>query len=253
MTITVNKVPITEEMIHKEAAWHAGAESPETAAKQALVIREVLVQHARTLGFEVDSPGEAGIDAVIDQLIDREVAVPQPGEDEYRRYYENNLERFRAGEWVEAAHILFEVRGSAPLQALRLKANEVLREILADPSTFEARASALSNCPSGANGGHLGRLKRGETVPEFERIAFGLDEGEIHPRLAETRFGLHIVKVSRRHSGSIEPFDAVRSRIERYLHAASRRRAISQYLQILVGKARVRGVRMQGAMTPLVQ
>ncbi|MNO08651.1 PPIC-type PPIASE domain protein [compost metagenome] len=54
-----------------------------------------------------------------------------------------------------------------PLDALREIAAQTLALVRGDPSTFAEHARALSNCPSGVNDGHLGRVFRGETAPEF--------------------------------------------------------------------------------------
>ena len=80
-----------------------------------------------------------------------------------------------------------------------------------------------------------------------------LKEGELADRLLETRFGLHIVQVLRKIEGKPVPFEAVRSQIAENLARQSWQRAVHQYLQILVGRADIQGVTLEGADTPLVQ
>jgi len=61
------------------------------------------------------------------------------------------------------------------------------------------------------------------------------------------------VQVMRRVNGELLPFEAVKSQIADQLTRQSWQRAVHQYLQILVGKADVQGVTLDGADTPLVQ
>ena len=98
-----------------------------------------------------------------------------------------------------------------------------------------------------------GQLSRGQCVPEFEELVFRLSEGELAVRLLETRFGLHIVQVLRRVAGRLLPFEAVKSEIAAYLDRQSSQRATHQYLHILVGQAKIEGLTMEGADSPLVQ
>jgi peptidyl-prolyl cis-trans isomerase C len=91
-------------------------------------------------------------------------------------------------------------------------------------------AQQLSNCPSAQVGGNLGQLTRADVVPEFWQVVATFAENEgagVLPRLVETRYGLHIVRVARYLPGKPLPFEAVRDSIaarlaQRALHAALR-------------------------------
>ena len=76
---------------------------------------------------------------------------------------------------------------------------------------------------------------------------------ELAARPVETRFGLHIVQVMRRIDGTLLPFEAVQPQIAAWLAAAALQRGIHQYLQILVGRARIEGITLEGSTSPLVQ
>lgn len=259
MAITVNGVEITDQAVDHELPHHLSAPAPLKAAVEALILREVLLQEARknlrsaSGAHTSDTATETFEDALIDQLIERQVITPEASEQECERYYRNNTERFRSGAVVEASHILFQVTPTLPVHALRAKAEEILKELLLHPERFEAYARAYSNCPSAEHGGNLGQLSPGQTVPEFERAIFGLKSGQMASRLVETRFGLHIVRVQRRAEGKQMPFEMVREEIATFLAERARKRAIRQYLDLLVGKADIQGIEMKGAQTPLVQ
>lgn len=259
MSISVNDVEITDEAVERELPHHTDAPVPVKAAVKALVVREVLLQAARTklaaaVQASQDEATDALIeDALIERLIEMEVTSPTPTDAECKTYYRNNLEQFRNGDLVEASHIQFQVTPNVPLDALRLKAQEVLQQALAHPEQFAELARTYSNCTSSEVGGSLGQLTRGQTVPEFDRVIFSLEPGKIAPKLLESRFGLHIVRVERRIEGRTLPFDVIHDSLARHLAEQVRLRALKQYLKILVGQAHIQGIELDGTQTPLVQ
>ena len=259
MSISVNDVEITDEEVERELPHHANAPAPLKAALEALVLREVLLQAARNkLAAELEaSQAEAADalieDALIERLIAMEVTSPVPSDKECETYYRKNLDQFRNGDLVEASHILFQVTPNVLLDALRAKAQEVLQQALAQPQQFAELARTYSNCTSAEVGGNLGQLTKGQTVPEFERVIFSLEQGQIAPRLVESRFGLHIVRVERRVEGHTLPFEMIREQLARHLTEQVRARALKQYLKILVGQANIQGIELGGAQSPLVQ
>lgn len=248
MTVIVNGVEITDAEVEAELPFHEEAGNAAQEAMTALVLKRVLLDEAARLDIVGGSE-----EAVIDALLEREVRVPQPDGAACRRYYDGHPARFIVGERVEVDHILFQVAPEVNLEALRERAQATLESVLADPDCFAEMASAFSNCPSGALGGSLGQLGRGDTVPEFEKGVFALGEGELLSRLLETRFGLHIVRVRRHVAGRLRPYDSVRADIADALAAASRDMAWRQYAMFLVGQAAIHGFELAGVDSPLVQ
>ena len=248
MGIAVNGIDIDDDAIAAELPHHQESDNPLRAAVHEVVLRQLLLQEAARLGL-----GEGSEDERIEALFAREVQVPLADEAACLRYYQGHAERFRSGDLVEARHILFQVTPSAPLDLLRGTAEQILAELQARPERFAELARQYSNCPSGAVGGSLGQLGRGQCVPEFEDLLFRLDDGELSSRLLETRFGLHIVQVERRIAGVSVPFAAVQAQIADQLQRQSWQRALHQYLHLLVGRADITGVELEGASSPLVQ
>ncbi len=265
MSISVNDIEITDEAVERELPHHENAPFPVKSAVEALVLREVLLQAARakvalaqeellTLEKSQQEDAESLIeDALISRLIEMEVSTPTPTDEECEIFYSKNLKQFRQGDLVEASHILFQVTPEVPLDALRAKAEEVLQQVLAHPEQFKELARTYSNCTSSEVGGSLGQLSKGQTVPEFERVIFSQQSGEISPRLLESRFGLHIVQVEHRVEGNTLPFEMVREQLAVFLAEQVRARALKQYLKILVGQADIQGVELEDADSPLLQ
>ena len=255
MTVMINAVTITQEAIEREARHHQAASSPLQAARCALAIRELLLQRAREIGIAApeECDNDARCDEVIDRLLEHEAPTPQPTDDECRRYYETHPERFGSGDLVEAAHILFAVTPTAPLEAIRGQAEATLKQALAAPERFAEFASRLSNCPSGAQGGNLGQLQKGDTVPEFGAALFGCDTVGVLPQLVRTRYGFHVVKVARRVPGRRLDFPAARARIAEELHARVQSKAMEQYVRLLAAQAKIEGVDLGAATSPLIR
>jgi len=248
MGISVNGIELTDDAVQAELKHHQQAANPLKQSVHELILRTLLLQEADRLGIAGEDD-----DTRVEALLAQEVRVPAADAATCRTYYDNQPQLFASGEMVEARHILFQVTPKAPLDLVRDTAQAILEELQAKPQRFDEIARQYSNCPSAHVGGNLGQLSRGQTVPEFEDYLFRLDEGELGARLLETRFGLHIVQVMRKVPGNRLPFEAVQGEIADRLTRQSWQRGIHQYLQILAGKADIKGVTLEGAESPLVQ
>ena len=63
---------------------------------------------------------------------------------------------------------------------------------------FASLAKSHSTCPSGRDGGNLGRFSKGDMVPEFDAAVFGtLPVGHVSEPI-KTQFGYHLIKVEKR-------------------------------------------------------
>jgi peptidyl-prolyl cis-trans isomerase C len=239
MSVSVNNVSV--------------AVSPEVTNEWAAA-RELLRQSAVAHGLlENRVTNETAIDRAIEALLAREIATPEPTEEECRRYYDGHAQEFRSGDLVHAKHILFQVTPSVPVPEIRARAEQTLNELLREPHRFEAVAREMSNCPSGQQGGNLGQLGRGDTVPEFEKSLFKFSPTGILGEVIKTRYGFHIVAIDRRILGAKLPFDAVRVRIAEHLRAAVEEKALRQYVSVLAGNANVQGADLAASISPLVQ
>ncbi|MBA2688883.1 MAG: peptidylprolyl isomerase [Gemmatimonadaceae bacterium] len=100
--------------------------------------------------------------------------------------------------------IVVAPKASAPAKlTARSKADSLLAEIRRG-GDFENIAKRESMDPgSKAVGGDLGWNRRGATVPEFERMMFALNPGQISP-VFETAFGFHILRVDRVQAGEVK-------------------------------------------------
>lgn len=251
--ITVNGVSISADAIRDETAHHRAAtpEQAEQAAATALVLRELLRQEALRLGIEA-----ADEDAAVDALIAREVQVPAADEDTCRRFFEANRDFFRTPALYEVDHILFAAApGVTPdREAARSAAQSVLAELQTAPDRFAELARTHSACPSKEQGGNLGQIGPGQTVPEFEQALEQIPAGSIGTEPVETRFGFHLIRVNRAYPRRPLPFESVQKKIGEYLESSVRQTGVRQYLGILIGRATITGIDLgAGDGSPLVQ
>ncbi len=248
--IRVNDRCIGEDEILREMQYHpAGdAAAARDAAAQWLVIRALLLDRARALGIDEEDDADA-----VQTVIEREVDIPAPTEAECRRYYDNNKERFRSPDLVEAAHILLSAAPDDEPRRAEAQARELIGTLARAPERFGELARAHSACDSKHEDGRLGQVSRGDTVPEMETFLFNLEEGQLSPVPVKTRYGLHVVRVDKQLPGRTLPYEAVAGRVADYLKDASWRRAFRQYVQMLAGEARISGFDIAAADSPLVQ
>jgi peptidyl-prolyl cis-trans isomerase C len=90
-------------------------------------------------------------------------------------------------------------------------------------------------------------------VPELETYIFAMKAGETCPVPVASRYGWHVVRVLERADGRELPFGSVRAAIAEYLTESSWRRAVSQYITLLAGRAAIEGIALRAAHSPLVQ
>lgn len=252
MTIIINDAEITAEAIDAEVQYHPAPslEEARQAAAEALVIRELLLQEARRAGISADTD-----EAVIAALLENQLRTLDPDEETCRRYYANNRRRFRSPDLFEAQHILIaaDPEDAAARQEARARAASLLAEIERRPEAFEALAREHSACPSKDQGGHLGQITRGATVPEFETFLCSLDEGELCPQPVESRYGFHVLRLLRRETGRELPYEAVASQVADYLRDGSWRIAVRHYILNLAGQAKIQGIDLGASSSPLLQ
>ncbi|MBU4520477.1 MAG: peptidyl-prolyl cis-trans isomerase, partial [Gammaproteobacteria bacterium] len=210
-------------------------------------------------GLVAQQPDEAQR-LVIETMLDQAVTSPDPTEEECRRHYEAQKNRLIVGQALHVRHILFAVTPGVNVHALSQRAETALLELSrkdVPAGRFAQLAAELSNCPSGAQGGDLGWVTPEACAPELANELFFQTDSRwgmgVHPRLVHTRFGLHIIEVLGRKKGQLPEFGQVRDQIASRLALQSRSTALRQYMQLLVGQAKVEGVELEGADSPLVQ
>jgi peptidyl-prolyl cis-trans isomerase SurA len=98
---------------------------------------------------------------------------------------------------THASHILIKVNQVVSAAEARRKLLELKQRLDNHAATFEELAKLYSNDFSAAQGGDLGWIYPGDTVPEFERAMNALPVGKVSDPV-ETPFGYHLILVKER-------------------------------------------------------
>lgn len=172
--------------------------------------------YKKKIGNDVNAQKGMAIDKYVKSNILSKVNVT---DGDVENFYKAKKEYFKTPETVTASHILIKPAAdtSEAKAAAKAKAEEVLKKVQADPESFGAVAAAESACPSGkAAQGSLGEFRRGQMVPEFDKVAFSLEPNKLS-EVVETKFGYHIIKVTDKKAAALLPFEQVKAYIKQQL------------------------------------
>jgi len=237
--IVVDGTTITAREISAEMQHHPAdsAEEAWNAAAQALVIHRLLQNAAAARGLDPED------EDALDQVLSAEVRVPPVDAVAARRWHAAHPERFGSPDLWEVSHILIAADpGDETERAAALtKADAILARLRADPAQFPVLARTHSDCPSRDQGGHLGQVARGSTVPEFEAALAILEPGQLAPAVVPSRYGVHIVLLHAHAPARHLPFDAIADRVSADLRTQSWQEGVRQFIAILASRARIEG------------
>lgn len=184
---------------------------------------------------EADLREQIRVGVTIENLMKDVTKDLEVSEDRLKAYYSDNLEQFKHEEEVSAAHILIKTDATAAdpkadeAQALA-KIQDILKQIR-EGADFADMAKKHSEDPgSGSQGGDLGFFGKGRMVPEFEKTAFAMKDGEVSEPF-KTQFGYHIIKREEYRPARTETFEQVKEQIRENLLSQERNRAFQIWIE----------------------
>ena len=234
---------LVEFEIAKAYAEENGITVSESEVNQEIeTIKDQIVEQARAQGMNVgrekafqQALEQAGLteeelrEQIREQLPVQKVQVRVAGDaeasqEEVEQFYEENKKlQFTTPEQRCARHILFN-------KDQREKAEEVKGQ-LQNGADFAELAKEFSQDPAGAeNGGDLGCLGKGETVPSFEEAVFNARQGEIVGPV-ESEFGYHLIEVTDIKERSTQPLSEVETQIREQLSTEQQAEEFTAWVQ----------------------
>jgi peptidyl-prolyl cis-trans isomerase D len=133
-------------------------------------------------------------------------------DDQLKAQYQTTIQDYQVQNRVHVEHILFMTVGNktdAEIDEIKKKAEDVLKQARKGDK-FEDLAKKYTEDPGTKDkGGDLGWLVQGQTVAEFEKVAFSLPKGQISD-LVRTQYGFHIIKVLDKETAHTKPFEEVK-------------------------------------------
>lgn len=176
-------------------------------------------------------------------------ADTQVSDQDLRSYYDQHRDEFRVPETVSVSHILIKTPTAGAdgkvdpkaVNAAKAKAQDILKQVKAG-GNFAELAKKYSEDPGSAkNGGSLGPIQRGRTVPQFEKVAFSLPKGQVSD-LVQTTYGFHIIKVDDKQQAHTKSLDEVKSQIEPLIRQQKAARVAESQANAFLTGARSEGL-----------
>ncbi len=156
-----------------------------------------------------------------------------------REYYEQHLTQFTEGGGVRARHILIGISPDASDQEkaeARDRADRLRRDA-EDGADFAELARTHSEDPGSApNGGDLGLVVPGQTVPDFEAALFALEPGALS-EVIETPFGMHVIQMVEREPERTAPFIDTSDQIREFLMQQERQARTAAFIEELKARS----------------
>ena len=174
--------------------------------------------------------------------------------DDLQTYYNQHRDQYRVPEQVKVSHILIKTplagadgkvdeKGVAEAQK---RAEDLLKQLKAG-AKFEDLAKKNSEDPGSAKeGGSLGWIGRGRTVPEFEKAAFSLPKGQMSD-LVKSSYGFHIIRVDDKQDAHMKTLDEVKGEIEPILKQQKVQEAAQKQAEELLAQAKTQGLEAAAA------
>ena len=217
-------------------------------AKERNITRAQILEQIAQYGMnEDDLKMQIRIGLQRDALIAAEAKDAGATEEDAKKYYDENIERFKQPEQVHAAHILIkseekdgatDEEKQAAKEAAKKKAEEVLKKVK-DGGDFAALAKEYSADPGSKDKGGEYTFPRGQMVKPFEDAAFSMAPGQVCDEPVETQFGYHIIKVIDKQEAQTQPFDEVRERLTAWLDNQAKEKFWQEYHTKIVDNAKI--------------
>lgn len=181
-----------------------------------------------------------------------------------RKFYNQNLSKFKYPDKVRASHILIsanpeeikqkimsdpanknlskeEVQAKVDKElAVKLeKAKKILAEVKKDPTAFEKIAKENSDDTGSAKkGGDLGFFSKQEMVEPFSKAAFALKPNTVSD-IVQSPYGYHIIIVKDRMKAGQEPFEKVKGEVQFYLENQEQVKVLEKLIDSLKKQAKI--------------
>jgi peptidyl-prolyl cis-trans isomerase D len=164
-------------------------------------------------------------------------------------YYDQHRDQYRVPEQAKVSHILIKTPLPGPdgkvdekgVAEAQKRAEDLLKQLRAG-AKFEDLATKYSEDPGSAKqGGSLGWIGRGRTVPEFEKAAFSQPKGQIGD-LVKSSYGFHIIRVDDRQDAHLKTLDEVKDQIEPILKQQKAQEIAQKQADDLANAAKTKGL-----------
>src|SRR6202049_3974921 len=172
----------------------------------------------------------------------------QTTHDDVQAYYDQHRDQYRVDQQAKVSHILIKTPLAGPggkvdekgVADAQHRAEDLLQQLKAG-AKFEDLAKKYSEDPGSAKeGGSLGWIGKGRTVPDFEQRAFSQPKGQIGD-LVKSSYGFHIIRVDDKQDAHMKTLDEVKGEIEPVLKQQKTHEAAQKQAEELLQQAKAKG------------
>ncbi len=127
---------------------------------------------------------------LIDQKVGSKIIITP---NEVVNYYNAHTQDFAQPEKIKLSNIMIKPKENVRVEKTVELVGEIARRLKAG-GDFAEIAKEYSEGPGAAEGGMMGYVKRGDLMPEIEKVVFAMKEGEVSGMI-RTKVGYHFFKV----------------------------------------------------------
>ena len=175
------------------------------------------------------------VSALSKKIFDEVTKGAKVTEQEILAYYTQNQSQYGTPESRDVRHILIAEKSDddkVDFAASKAKADDIYAQ-LENGADFAALAKSSSADPGSKDSGGKLTISRGQTVPEFDKISFELDTGELS-KPVKTQYGYHVIEaVSDIRKAQTTPIDKVRATIRATLLQQKRNEEMQAWVEDL--------------------
>jgi len=188
-------------------------------------------------GFTAEQYREKALEvsALYKNIFDVVTKDVKVSEQEILAYYTENQSQYGTPESRDVRHILITEKnddGDVDFETSKAKADEIYEQ-LQGGADFAALAKSTSADPGSKDSGGKLTISRGQTVPEFDKVSFELDKGELS-KPVKTQYGYHVIEaVSEVRKAQTTPLDKVRATIRTQLLQSRRNEDMQAWVEDL--------------------
>ncbi len=170
--------------------------------------------------------------------------VPQLSDAEIQQYYGGHQKEYQVPDQARVRHILIAVPRGADAKtdaAAKQKAEDLLKQLRSGANFAELAKKNSDDPGSKVQGGELGLIQHGVTVPEFDKAAFALNPGQISD-VIKTQFGYHILQTEEKQTAHTKPLSEVKTQIAATLTRQKEAQAEQNFAQALANESKKNGL-----------
>ena len=247
-----NKIAVTKEEIENAEKDIIGKFGSKEQFMQVLKVNGVTYDK-----FKKDIEEEIKLKKFVDSI-----AMVSVGESEAKKYYNENLDKFKYPKRVRASHILIAANPeqiaakikednkditeeelaaklSEKMNELKNKAEALQAKVKKVPSSFAKVAKENSqDTASAIRGGDLGFFAKEEMVEAFANKAFSMAPNTIS-EVVQTPYGFHIIMVTDRNEAGVLSFEQSKKDIINYLESLDKVDILKNKIETLRKDAKI--------------